>query len=67
MIFMLGFSVMELELTTDWLMDFSPGIHKTEAGFASKQGVFHSLCKPARESTSSVNWDIEQNHLDYQS
>ena len=34
----------------DWLLDFSSEIRKTEAGFTSKQGVFHSSCKPVMES-----------------
>ena len=42
---------------TDWLLDFSSGIRKTEANLTSKQGIFHSSCKPAKESISSVNID----------
>ena len=42
---------------TDWLLDFSSGIRKTEADFTNKQGVFHSSCKPARENVPSVNLD----------
>ena len=39
---------------TDWLLDFSSGIRKAETDLTSKQGVFHSSCKTAKESISSV-------------
>ena len=35
---------------TNSLLDFSSESRKTQAEFASKKGVFHSTCKPERES-----------------
>ena len=52
--FYTGFQSCGTGTVTDWLLDFSSGTCKTEADFTSKQGVFHSSCKPAREGISSV-------------
>ena len=54
---MLGFWSCETGIVTDWILDISSGNRKRQADFTSKQRIFHSSCKPARESIFSVNLD----------
>ena len=54
--FYAGFYSCGTGTVSGWVLDFSSGIRKTEADFTSKQGVFHSSCKPAKES---ISYDLD--------
>ena len=64
--FMLGFRVVELELSLNSLLDYSSGIRKTQADFTSKQLVF-TLHVSLRGKVSSVKTRllIKQKYLYY--